>query len=111
MNIIGVQLILLCFAFFMMYVLFIHWKKKEVVNLTFGVWFFIWIVFCFIALFPQVLEPLIKDLFIIRVMDLAMIGAFMVLTYLIIENNIKIKKIESEFEKLVRKLAIKESKK
>jgi len=109
MNIIGVQLALLCFAIFMLYVLLLHWKKRSISNRMFGSWFLIWLVFSFFALFPQLLEPLIKELFIVRVMDLAVIVAFMILTYLTFENNVKMKKYEEQLEKLVRKLAIKKN--
>jgi hypothetical protein len=43
-------------------------------------------------------------------MDLGMIGTFMILTYVTIENNIKIKGLEEKIEKLVRKLSIKKVK-
>lgn len=39
-------------------------------------------------------------------MDLGMIGTFMILTYVTIENNIKIKNLENTIEKLVRKISI-----
>lgn len=107
MNIVGVQLVLIGFGFFMMYVLFLHWKKRNISNLMFAVWVVIWIMFSFLALFPKVLEPLIVELFIVRVMDLVVIVAFMILTYVTFENNVKIKKYEEQLEKLVRKLAVK----
>jgi len=110
MNIVSLQLILLSFALFMVYVQFTHWKRKSITVLTFVVWMFIWFVFVFFTFFPKILEPLLKELFVVRVMDLGMIGAFMILTYLTIENNVKIKKYEEQLGKLVRKLAIKEKK-
>jgi hypothetical protein len=76
----------------------------------FVIWSLIWLGFTFFALFPNTLEPLIKKLFIVRVMDLGMIVAFMILTYVTIENNIKVKKIEETLEKLVRELSLKNEK-
>ena len=110
MNIIGVQLILLAFGFFMVYVLYLHWQKKNISNKMFGIWEAVWLVFIFFSLFPKFLEPVIRDLFIVRVMDLGMIVAFMVLTYVTVENNIKIKKYEDQIEKLVRGIAVKNKK-
>ena len=110
MNIIGVQLILIGFGFFMLYVLFLHFNKKNISRKTFLAWVGIWSVFILIALFPEPLEPLLKNLFIVRVMDLGMIIAFMILSYLTFENNVKIKKLEENIEKLVRKVAIKKGK-
>jgi hypothetical protein len=110
MNIIGLQLVLAFFALFMVYVLYLHWKKKNVSNKMFGFWLLIWFCFLIVAFFPKLIEPLMKELFIVRVMDLAMIGAFMILTYVTVENNIKIKKYEDQIEKLVRKIAVKSKK-
>ncbi len=107
MNIIGVQLVLVAFGFFMMYVLFLHFNKKDIRKKTFLVWMGIWSIFVLVALFPQTLEPLLINLFIVRVMDLGMIIAFMILSYLTFENNVRIKKHEEQIEKLVRKISIK----
>jgi len=106
MNIITLQIVLLVFAIFMAYSLFLHWKKKNISNKSFFFWMIIFSLFIFIAIFPRILEPLLKELFIVRVMDLGMIGTFMILTYVSIENNIKIKKMEEQIEKLVRKISL-----
>jgi len=110
MNIIGVQLVLLFFGFFMMYVLYTHWRKKNIGKAVFIGWLGLWLIFLIFTMFPEILEPLIKELFIVRVMDLGMIGSFMILTYVTIENNIKIKRYEKEIEAIVRKLAIQNGK-
>lgn len=107
MSIITLQLVLLAFAMFMLYSLFLHWKKKDISNNLFIFWLIVFGLFVFITSFPKILEPLLKELFIVRVMDLGMIGTFMILTYVTIENNIKIKKMEEQMEKLVRKISIK----
>ena len=91
--------------------MFIHWKKKNISDKFFFCWLVIFAVFIFIAIFPKILEPLLKELFLVRVMDLGMIGTFMILTYVSIENNIKIRNLEDKIEKLVRKIAVKSSKK
>jgi len=110
MNIIILQIILLAFAVFMVYSLFLHWKKKDISNNLFVFWLIIFSLFVFIAFFPKFIEPLLKELFIVRIMDLGMIGTFMILTYITIENNIKIKKMEGQVEKIVRNMAIKQNK-
>lgn len=110
MNIITLQIILLAFAIFMAYSLFLHWKKKDISNNLFVFWLVIFLVFIVITVCPKIIEPLLKELFVVRVMDLGMIGTFMILTYVTIENNIKIKKVENQLEKLVRKISIKKIK-
>jgi len=110
MSIITLQIVLLAFAIFMAYSLFLHWKKKNISNNLFFFWITIFLLFVFVTFFPKILEPLLKELFLVRVMDLGMIGTFMILTYVTIENNIKIKNLEEQMEKLVRKIAIKNKK-
>lgn len=94
----------------MSYSLFLHWKKKNISNRLFIFWLSLWTVFVFLDFFPRILEPLIKELFIVRVMDLGMIGTFMILTYVTVENNIKIRNLENKMEKLVRNISIKKIK-
>ena len=110
MNIITLQVVLLAFALLMTYSLFLHWKKKNISNKFFMAWLVIFVIFIFLALFPKSLEPLLKELFIVRLMDLGMIGTFMILTYVTIENNIKIRNLEDKIEKLVRKISVKKIK-
>lgn len=107
MNIITLQLVLLAFAILMVYSLFLHWKKKNISNRMFIFWIVIFSLFVFITFFPKLTEPLLKELFIVRIMDLGMIGTFMILTFVTVENNIKIKNLENKMEKLIRKIAVK----
>lgn len=111
MSIVGFQIILLFFALFMLYVIFLHWKRKEIAGLAFFIWLLIWGGFIYFTLFPRTLEPLSKELYTVRVLDLATIIAFMILTYITIENNIKLKDLEKKIEKLIRELTLKNLKK
>lgn len=110
MNIITLQITLLAFAMFMAYSLFLHWKKKNISDKMFVCWLIIFALFVFVTFFPKILEPILKEFFIVRIMDLGMIGTFMILTYVTIENNIKIKNLEDKIEKLVRKISVKKIK-
>lgn len=105
MNIQGVQLALLGFALFMIYVLYLHWKKKEISILIFLMWLLIWGMFIVLVAFPKILQPYLNNMFTLNVVDLIMVIAFMVLTYVTIENNIKIKNYSEKMEVLVRKMA------
>lgn len=109
MNIIGIQLILFSFSIFMSYVVFLHWKRKEITFATFGSWLTIWMSLIFLVFFPKILEPLIFNFFV-RMMDFGMVVAFIILAFLTLENNIKIKSYEKLLEKMVRQMAIKRKK-
>jgi hypothetical protein len=110
MKITELQILLIGFVILMMYSLFLHWKRHEISKRVFVFWGVIFAVFVFLTVFPKILEPILKELFIVRLMDLAMIGSFMILTYLTIENNIKIKSLDRKIEMLVRKISIKKTK-
>lgn len=105
MAIQGVQLLLLGFVLFMVYVLYLHWRKKDISHLMFGGWIIIWTTFTVLIIFPKILEPFLHSLFVVKVMDFLMVLSFMVLTYVTVESNIKIKNFEEKLEKVVRKLA------
>ena len=108
MQIIGIQIIAILFAFFMLYVTFLHYKKGEIKNSTFLFWVILWIIFIFLTLFSQILSPIIGPLRVFRVLDLLMIGAFIILTFITFENQVKIRNIEKRIEGLVRKEVIKQ---
>jgi len=110
MKITELQILLLGFVLLMMYSLFLHWKKHEISKIVFYTWGIVFAVFVSLTIFPNFLEPFLKELFIVRVMDLAIIGTFMILTYIAIENNIKIKILEKNIEKIIKNLAIKKCK-
>lgn len=105
MTIVGVQIIVSAFGLLMLYNLFIHWKKKAIGNRGATVWLILWIGLIWVTLFPKSLEPLIKELFFVRLFDFVTVGALVVLTYVIFENHIRINKMQQQIEKLVRKLA------
>jgi len=104
---IGIQIIALVFALFMMYLIFVHYKKRDLTFAENVFWQIIWLGFILLTLFPHVLDPLLGAFKIIRVLDLAMLVAFMILTILGFSNYIGQKKINRKIEKIVKELAIK----
>lgn len=63
-------------------------------------------VFVFLSVLPNFFKSIVKDVFVVRVMDLGIIGTFMILTYVSIENNVKIKNLERKIEKMIRKISL-----
>ncbi len=106
MQILGIQILALFFALFMVYVTYLHFKKGRISGGNTFLWITMWVVFTFFTLFPQILEPIIRPLNVIRVLDLLMILAFVVLTYLSFDNYIRNKNLEKKIEHIVRKDAL-----
>jgi hypothetical protein len=111
MNILGVQIVTILFAIFMIYVAFLHWKRKEINGGEIIFWLILWLGFILITLFPNFLQRLTNLLFFARVMDLLMVTAFMILAFLGFQNNVSNRRMEKKIEELVRKEALSSLKK
>lgn len=107
----GIQIISISFAFFMVYITTLHFKRGQVGKTEYLFWILVWIAFVSFALFPRVLDPLLAKIFVTRAMDLLMIGAFMILAYLGYQNHIGIKDVQKRVEKIVSDESKKKAKK
>jgi len=106
----GIQVISISFALFMLYITFLQFKRNNLNGKEFGFWVSVWLIFIFFALVPKVFTPLLARIFIARAMDIIMIGAFMILAYLGFQNHIGVKGLQKQIQGLVRKEAIKKTK-
>ena len=107
----GIQIISICFAGFMLYVTFLHGKRGNLNRGESIFWISLWLIFVYFALFPKILDPVLAQLFVTRTMDLLMISAFMILTYLGFQNHIGIRNLQNQIRKTVSRKAIKKTKK
>lgn len=106
MDILGVQIVAILFGIFMLYVAFLHWRRRELKSLDFLFWGTLWFSFIAVTLFPYFLQSLTQLLFFARVMDLLMVIAFMILAFMGFQNYVSNKKMEKKIESLVRKGAL-----
>jgi hypothetical protein len=111
MNIIGVQLIVFVFSFFMLYNVYLYWRKGEIGGRGAMVWVVIWGGLLFITFFPKFIEPLIKELFFVRMFDLGTVAALIILAYVMFENHVRINRLQKQIAILVSKIAVKNVKK
>lgn len=109
MNIVGVQLIIFVFSFFMLYNVYLYWKKGEVGLKGASAWIIIWGGLLFITFFPKFIEPLVNELFFVRLFDLVTVGSLIILAYVMFENHVRINKLQRQVSKLVEKLAVKKA--
>lgn len=103
----GVQIIAILFAIFMIYVAFLHFKRKDINGGEIFFWVSLWSGFIVITLFPRILQSITQLLFFARVMDLLMVLAFMILAFLGFQNHVSNRRMEKKIEELVRKEALK----
>ncbi len=109
--ILGVQLLGVLFALFMIYQAFVHNKRKEFTTKEYAFWILLWVCFIIVTLFPSVLNPMLGTLSLTRAMDFFTIVGFLFVLGLVFNNYIVTKKTNKKVEDLVRKIAIEESEK
>lgn len=104
------QIISALFALFMMYIVTIHRKKKNLSQVETSAWLSVWTMFVIIALFPDLLLGITNLLKFSRVFDLLIVIAFMILSLLVFLSYFRVKLLEKKIEQLVRKQAIERKK-
>lgn len=107
----GIQIISISFAFFMLYITTLHFKRGQIGKMEYLFWLLVWCAFIAFALFPRILDPLLAKVFVTRAMDLLMIWAFMILSYLGYVNHIGIKDMQKRINKVVSDDSKKKAKK
>ena len=110
-NILGIQILGALFALFMAYYTFLHYKRKEVTTKEYAFWLFFWLLFITVALFPSVLDPIIRALSLARALDFLIILGFMFILGCVFYTYLLVRKNQKRLEEIVRKLAFERSKK
>jgi len=108
----GVQILGVLFAMFMMYLAFLNKKRSHFTNKEYFAWMFLWIVFVLITIFPTALSGFVVDIIALqRPLDFYIITGFMFLigslfyTYALVRQN------QRKLEEIVRKAAIESAEK
>ena len=108
---IPLQIISLIFGLYMMYWSFLSYKKRLYYLNELVFWIVVWLAFIFISLFPDTVKFILQTFQIIRVMDLLMILAFMVLSVITFRNYTDNRLLRKKLSDFVRSEAIKKAEK
>lgn len=108
--ILGIQILGVAFALFMLYLTFLHYKRKEFTINEAGFWIGLLIIFIIITLVPGIVDPLVKTLNIGRKMDFYIIAGFMFLVFSSYYIYGQMRKTQKKLEAVVREVAIKRAK-
>jgi len=104
---IPLQIISLLFGLYMLYWSFLSYKKRLYYFNELVFWVIVWTAFILISLFPDTVKIILQTFEIIRVMDLLMILAFMVLSVITFKNYTENRVLKKKLSDLVRSEAIK----
>ncbi|KKR34292.1 MAG: hypothetical protein UT63_C0003G0008 [Candidatus Gottesmanbacteria bacterium GW2011_GWC2_39_8] len=102
----GIQIVALLFSVLMLYVTYLHLKRKEIDGKEAIFFFTVWTVSSILTVFPTTANFILNTFHIIRLLDLATIVGFMILVAISYSNFVEIRKMRNRIEKLVRKRAI-----
>ncbi len=104
----GIQVLGVLFGLLMLYLTFLHGKRREFTNKEGIFWIFIWAVFIFISVVPGSLDFLVTDLIgLSRPLDFFIIAGFMFLIGSMFYIYTIVRKNQNKIEEMVRKIAIK----
>lgn len=110
MALLGIQILGICFALGMIYITFLHYKRRNFSKNGLLFWSIIWIIVFLITAFPSTLYGLMDELNITRTMDMIILGSFLFFAVIIFQLYVTVQKLESKLELLVRKNAIRNPK-
>ena len=102
----GVQLIGVLFALFMLYITFLHRKRNEFTLKETTFWFCVWVIFMAITLFPSGLNNIVSALALARAMDFFIVLGFIFLLGLTFYNYTLLRRNQNKVEDVVRAVAI-----
>jgi len=109
-KILGIQIAGFLFGLFMIYYSFLVYKRKEFTVREFIFWIGLWVVFNAIALFPFLLDPLIKSVGFLRVLDSLTIAGFLFLIAAVFYTYTITRKNQKQIETIIRAMAMKKGK-
>ncbi|MEX0895736.1 MAG: DUF2304 domain-containing protein [Patescibacteria group bacterium] len=105
------QVTAMLFALFMLYVVFLHQKRKVLGSTEASFWYSLWALFIILSLFPDLLEGITHLLSFERVFDVLVVSGMMVLTVIIFLTYFNQKSATKRFEESIRKIALEEKRK
>jgi hypothetical protein len=94
------------FGLFMMYVVFLHYRKNTLTTMEYSFWMSLWMLFIAFAIFPDLLLGITQAIRFARVFDLLVVISFMIITLLVFFTYLSHKEIKRKIEHLVRQHAI-----
>src|SRR3972149_2834728 len=108
--ILGLQFIAVVFALLMVYLAYVSFRRKEISRVEVGVWTSAWCGALVMVLFPNTLRNIAETFFISRLLDLLILGGFVLVITMVAIAYVKVRRVEKKLEDLVRRTALKELK-
>lgn len=104
------QIVASLFALFMIYTVTLYSKKRTLGPAETSFWITVWTFFIILAIFPDLLLGISRQLKFARVFDLLLVGGLMILSVISFYNYLRHKALEMRIETFIREQALAEKK-
>ena len=108
--VLGIQIAGLLFGLFMIYYSFLNYKRMQFTAKEFSFWLLVWILFIVVALFPSVLDPIVRFGGFFRALDVLIVSGFLFLIAAVFYTYTIVRSAQRQIEAVVRQIAIKKGK-
>ncbi|MFA5070029.1 MAG: DUF2304 domain-containing protein [Patescibacteria group bacterium] len=103
---IGIQIIAILFALWMIYFSYLHFRRGEFKKIEFFFWQILWIGLVTVVIFPRSVNFVLRTFSISRTFDLVVIVGIIVLFGVSFRSYVIIKRVEKKVENFVRDQAL-----
>lgn len=100
---IGLQIVAILFALWMVYFSYLHFRRGEFNRVEFALWQLIWLGLIFVVIFPASVKFILKTFSITRTFDLVVIVGMIILFGITFRNYVLLRRVERRLEDIVRK--------
>jgi hypothetical protein len=104
---IGLQLVAIIFALWMLYFSYLHYRRHEFNRLEFILWEILWIGLVVVVILPHSVQFILNAFSITRTFDFVVIVAIVILFGVTFRNYVLQKRLNRKLEELVRQLTLK----
>jgi len=108
---IGIQILALLFAGWMMYFTYLHFRRKEFGKIEALLWSALWVGLVIVVIWPTSVNFILSTFSISRTFDLVVVVAIMVLFGVTFRNYVLTKRLRKKLEDLSRYEAIRKANK
>jgi hypothetical protein len=105
---IGIQILAIIFALWMVYFSYLHFRRGEFKKIEFVLWQVLWVGLVVVVIFPASVKFILETFSINRTFDLVVIVGMVVLFGVTFRNYVLLKRTENKILELVRKESIKD---
>jgi hypothetical protein len=99
---IGLQIVAIIFALWMVYFSYLHFRRGEFKKIEFILWQLIWLGLVVVVIFPKSVQFILTTFSITRTFDLVVIVGIIILFGVTFRNYVVIKRTEKKIQDIVR---------